>query len=329
MNENLDRFDVVIIHGLWSYHSFAASRIIARKRRRNPSRTPQLFVMPHGMLDPWFQTDPSRRFKAIRNSIYWQVAERHVIGRADAVLFTSREEKRLARTTFFGYRPGREIVTGFGTVAPPPCDPGMEEQLARACPTLGPGPFLLFLGRIDPKKGLGILLPALADHIATMPAEGRFPRLLLAGPGWDSPHGRRIRELIGSDPLLREHVVVSGMLEGGSKWAALHRCEAFILTSHQENFGVAVAEALSCGSPVLISDKVNIWPEVRDAGGGLVEEDTVRGATALLLNWFGLAPAQREAMRKAAHEAYLRHFRMEDCARAILHAAAHGRSRSI
>jgi glycosyltransferase involved in cell wall biosynthesis len=109
--------------------------------------------------------------------------------------------------------------------------------------------------------------------------------LVIAGPGWDSEYGRRIKELIRehgawSRELGEIHMV--GMLEGGAKWGALYGCEAFILPSHQENFGIAVVEALGCGRPVLISDKVNIWREIVDDGAGLVEEDSVKGTARLL-----------------------------------------------
>ncbi len=59
------------------------------------------------------------------------------------------------------------------------------------------------------------------------------------------------------------------MLTGDLKWGAFRAAEAFVLPSHQENFGIAVVEALACGKPVLISDKVNIWREIVEDGAGL------------------------------------------------------------
>jgi len=109
--------------------------------------------------------------------------------------------------------------------------------------------------------------------------------LVIAGPGWDSEYGRRIREQIqeqGGGSRERGAIHAVGMLDGDAKWGALHGCEAFILPSHQENFGIAVVEALGCGRPVLISDKVNIWREISEDGAGLVEEDSVEGTARLL-----------------------------------------------
>jgi hypothetical protein len=76
------------------------------------------------------------------------------------------------------------------------------------------------------------------------------------------------------------------MLSGAAKWGALYGCEAFVLPSHQENFGIAVVEALACGKPVLISDQVNIWREIVEDGAGLVEGDAEEGVEKLLRKFF-------------------------------------------
>ena len=78
--------------------------------------------------------------------------------------------------------------------------------------------------------------------------------------------------------------------------------------SHQENFGLVVAEALAVGTPVLISDKVNIWREISDGGAGFVQPDTQAGAQQLLSNWIGLSAEQQDQMSLAAKAVYLEHF---------------------
>ncbi len=85
-----------------------------------------------------------------------------------------------------------------------------------------------------------------------------------------------------------------GMLKGDAKWGAFRECEAFILPSHQENFGIVVAEAMSCGRPVLISNKVNIWREIEIDGAGLVAADDLAGATTLLRRFLMMAPSDRK-----------------------------------
>src|SRR5690606_39791764 len=107
-----------------------------------------------------------------------------------------------------------------------------------------------------------------------------IPDLVIAGPGLNTLFGSRLKKLaVGSS------IHFPGMLEGAEKWGAFSGCEAFILPSHQENFGIAVVEAMACGKPVLISNKVNIWQEIITGGGGLVGEDTEESTYLSLKTW--------------------------------------------
>jgi glycosyltransferase involved in cell wall biosynthesis len=120
------------------------------------------------------------------------------------------------------------------------------------------------------------------------------------------------------------------MLEGAAKQAAFGRARAFILPSHQENFGQVVAEALSAGTPVLISDKVNIWREVRGAGAGLVAPDTVAGTTQMLRDFLSLAHSDEAKLRAATRPCYDKHFSVPAAAsdlEAVLLDAARSRLR--
>jgi glycosyltransferase involved in cell wall biosynthesis len=98
------------------------------------------------------------------------------------------------------------------------------------------------------------------------------------------------------------------MLTGDAKWGALYGAEAFVLTSHQENFGIAVAEALACGTPVLISNQINIWHEIAQDKAGLVADDTLAGAEQLFQQWKNLSPADKVAMKHAAQATYANRF---------------------
>ncbi|MFN4087198.1 MAG: glycosyltransferase [Spirosomataceae bacterium] len=260
LNNYLSDFDTVIIHGLWLYHSFATIRAIEKLKRKGLP-APKVFVMPHGMLDPWFQLSPSRRWKAFRNEIYWSLIERHVVNKADGILFTCQLELELARTTFWGYRPRREINVGYGILPPPPC----TEEISIAFQH--PRPYFLFLSRIHEKKGVDILIAAY-QKLRKENTTGTIPDLVIAGPGLESTYGQKVKGLVL--PEFKEYISFVGMLSGDKKWGALYSCEAFVLPSHQENFGIAVVEALACGKPVLISDHVNIWKEVAGSQCGIV-----------------------------------------------------------
>ena len=113
-------------------------------------------------------------------------------------------------------------------------------------------------------------------------------------------------------------IVWPGMLSGDLKWGLLRLAEAFVLPSHQENFGVAVAEALACGTPVLISNKVNIWREIAGDQAGLVDDDDEPGTTRLLKQWLALTPDRKTAMRENAERSFHSRFEVAHAAAALI-----------
>ena len=114
-----------------------------------------------------------------------------------------------------------------------------------------------------------------------------------------------------------ERVHFPGMLRGDAKWGAFYAAEAFALPSHQENFGVAVAEALACGTPVLISNKVNIWREIAADGVGLVEEDDLAGTARLLARWRALTVAERAEMGAKSRPVFQRRYNVREVPRIL------------
>ena len=261
LRELASQHDLVIVHGLWQYHGLAAWRAL------HGGATPY-WVQTHGMLDPWFKhTFP---LKHLKKWAYWPWAEYRLLRDAQAVLFTCERERQLARQSFWRYR-AREQVIAYGTAAPPGDAVLQRQQFLARWPELQGRRLLLFLWRIHPKKGVDLLIEAFAAVAGTDPAL----QLVVAGPdgvGWQAALEARARSL-----GVAERVSWTGMLSGDLKSGAFHAAELFCLPSHQENFGIAVAEALACGLPVAIAEPVNICREVAEAGAGLVHADTVAG----------------------------------------------------
>jgi glycosyltransferase involved in cell wall biosynthesis len=104
------------------------------------------------------------------------------------------------------------------------------------------------------------------------------------------------------------------MLEGDEKWGAFYNCQAYLLPSHQENFGIAIVEALACEKAVLITDKVNIYREIEEGGGGLVSADTFNGVLGVLKKWEALSKTEQEEMGKNAFLLYQKHFDVKSAA---------------
>ncbi len=308
--ENFQRFDVVMIHGLWLYHSQATIEAIYKLKKTN-TIYPKVFVMPHGMLDPYFQKAEERKFKALRNVVYWKLFENNVINKADGVLFTCEEELLLARTTFPNYKPQREINVGYGIQAPPAYTEAMKAVLLEKVPQWDGKPFLIFLSRIHSKKGIDLLIKA---YLKLEQELRNLPQLIIAGPGLDSPYGKQINDL----SLNSENIILPGMLSGYAKWGAFYESEAFVLPSHQENFGIAVVEALACSKPVLISDKVNIWREIKSGQGGIVEKDTEADTYKLLKKWLELSSSEKIEMSENAQKVYATKFTIAQGAKSLI-----------
>jgi glycosyltransferase involved in cell wall biosynthesis len=295
----MEGFDIVIVHGLWQYHSYVVSSLWRSTKKKKP----YLFVMPHGMLDPYFQKAPDRKLKAIRNWFIWKLIENKLIKRADGILFTCHEECRLARLTFPGYKPAKELVTGLGVSAPPVFTISMGEAFQKKAPGLMGEKYILYLGRIHEKKGVDLLIKAYTAILKNYPLT-KPPKLVIAGPGAETVYGKKIVEMAAVSNRANDSIHFTGMLMGDEKWGAIYGCEAFILPSHQENFGIAVAEAQACGKPVLISDKVNIWREIKSAGSGLVEEDTLAGTEKLLTTWIEMNQQKKSSFEQKSKNSF-------------------------
>ncbi|WP_299797827.1 glycosyltransferase [uncultured Maribacter sp.] len=306
---NYNNFDIVIVHGLWSYHSYAAIKGILSYKKDNID-IPKIYVMPHGMLDPYFQKASSRKLKALRNDIYWKFFENKVINEADGILFTCEEELLLARTTFPNYKPKKEINVGYGIQPPPMYRPEMQEAFVEKVPTWNRSPHLLFLSRIHPKKGVDLLIEA---YLKLEKELDDLPQLIIAGPGLDEAYGSAMQKLAAQS----KNIIFPGMLSGDAKWGAFYESEVFVLPSHQENFGIAVVEALACAKPVLISNKVNIWREITKGNGGIVKDDTSTETYKLLKDWFTLNNEQKAQMSTDARNVFLEHYTIEQAGKQL------------
>jgi len=295
-------YDAVFVHGIWQYHSFAAWRALRK------SGVPY-YVFTHGMLDPWFKR--AYPLKHLKKWLYWPWADYRVLRDARAVLFTSEEERLQARQSFWLYRV-REQVVAYGTSAPPQNHTELREGFLGTHPDLRGRRILLFLGRVHEKKGCDLLVRAFAEAANVAPTL----HLLIAGPD----HTGLVERLkaLARDLGVAGRISWPGMLCDAMKWGAFYSAEAFVLPSHQENFGIAVAEALGCGVPVLISDKVNIWREIRAHGAGLVEADTVQGTSKLLRGWLNLSSVERAAMGERARDLYRARFTVNAMAESLL-----------
>ena len=280
LKQNLARFDGVVIHGLWQWHSYGSYGVVR-------GRVPYL-VFPHGMLDPYFKRAfPLKHWK---KQLYWLAREYRVLRDAKAVCFTTTIERNSAVETFWPQQ-WRAVVASLGISEPEGDRVAQREMFLGRYPQLRSRRFFLFLSRIHRKKGCDLLLGALARLAREHPDLD----LVMAGPDEEGlqPQLEAQAKELGID----RRVHWTGMLGGDLKWGAFFAAEAFVLASHQENFGIAVVEAMACEVPVLISDKVNIWPEIVQDEAGIVNADTVDGTYRSMTALLAMNAEERRRMR--------------------------------
>jgi glycosyltransferase involved in cell wall biosynthesis len=289
------RFAGVFVHGLWQWQGAGT-----RKALRHLPATPY-YVFPHGMLDLWFRTAfPVRH---ARKAIYWKLWENRVIRDSAGVIFTAEDERSRGRDTFQPWLAKTEPIISLGTTPPPRPLEELRAVFDTRFPALRGERLLLFLGRLHPKKGCDLLIEAFRR---VAPPQ----HLVFAGPNENPAFEAALRERAKG---LR--VTFTGPLYGDDKWAALAAAEVFALPSHQENFGMAVAEALAASVPVLVSQRVNIWREIVEDGAGLAEADDLAGTIRLLERW---QTADLAAMRAAAQRCFAARFDIRRTAENLL-----------
>ena len=195
----------------------------------------------------------------------------------------------------------------------PPTSPTQHsvEAFLQRFPELRGKRIWTFLGRIHPKKGLDLLLKAFRK----VNAEHTNIHLLVAGPG-DLSYVSSMRRL-ASNAGISPSVTFAGPLYDEDKWAAFKVSELFVLPSHQDNFSMAVAEALAMGVPVCISDKVNIWREISSSNAGVVCADDLPSLIGALKRWSQYTGDERLAFSKRARACFEAHFRVEQMAKKL------------
>ena len=292
LKANVARFDLVFVNGVWNYNTLAAHRALA-------GTDIPWAIFTHGMLDPYF--NEAFPLKRLKKSLYWHARLSRVFHDATAILFTCEEEKLLARRSFSRYNV-REMVVPYGTFGPQVDTTAAAEEFLTRFPTLRGKRLAISLGRIHPKKGTDILIEAFAATLA----KDRAWHLVIAGP--DNTGWQRELEALAARLGIADRITWTGPLHGDAKWGALSASEVFVLPSHQENFGIVVAEAMACGLPVIVSSKVNIWREIVSYWAGLVAEDTLEGTRAALHRWSQLTAEEIAAIgqrsKKCFHEMF-------------------------
>ena len=311
--QHAPEFDLAHIHALFSPVSTATAAIARYKKL-------PYILRPLGTLDP-ADLQKKRRLK----QIYAALLEQPNLAGAAGVHFTSVQEAKVSER--FGTTP-RELVLPLGVdsallqtaslVATPQAVSAQattSTTLATRPQTITPRskPRLLFMSRIDPKKGLDLLIPALEQLLT----EGLEFHFVLAGSNpQDSAYEQQIRDRLQASSL-GQHTTIAGFVTGDQKLELLRSADLFVLPSYYENFGIAVAEAMAAGVPVVISDQVHIWHDIQQAKAGWVTSCNTVQLTAQLRSALE-DPTERQQRSKNAQLHAQTHYSWDAIAQQVI-----------
>lgn len=248
LDAHVSEFDLVHVHAVFSHSSIAAGR--SCRRHGVP-----YIVRPLGSLDPW-----SLGRHSLRKTVLMRLATRQLLSEASVIHYTSDEERRLAEQALPWLPRGVVVPLGIETAV----FEGVSE------PASSSERYVLAMSRLHEKKGLELLLGAFHDVVGEASGTGSQDgwRLLIAGEG-DAAYVRQLRA-VASEGAARDRIVFTGWVAGPERRRCLRGASLFVLPSHQENFGIAMVEAMACGVPPLVGPGVNLSAEIESAGAGWV-----------------------------------------------------------
>jgi glycosyltransferase involved in cell wall biosynthesis len=298
LKANVLRFDIVHIHALFSFSSTLAARIAYR------ANVPYV-IRPLGVLNRWGMEN--RRPFLKRRS--FQMIELQILRRAAAIHYTTEAERLEASVV----HPGVAQLASFVIPLPvdPPSTPVSAQDFTKRFPNAAGRKVILFMSRLDPKKGIELLLQAFVSVREGEPES----LLIIAGDGEDR-YVQALRKL--ADELrISQDVLWTGHLGPAEKAAALAAATVFVLPSYSENFGIAAAEALAAGVPCVLSDKVALAEKVQQGISAIIvpcEVTAIAQAVSQLLS----QPEIQEQMSERGREVAAQYFSARAVGEALL-----------
>lgn len=242
--------DIFHINGLFDHFSVLAPLVLSK---------PYVLSVRGSLMREAFNLGCVRR---VKKNAYMHLVGNRIVEKAMAIHVMCEEELQNF-VYFFPKLCGKVRIVPNGIDLKDFDISESTRDLGDRFPQLKGKPYVLFMGRLHPIKGLDVLIKAFK-----MLSARNDLLLVLAGPDTDGYAGEVRRQV--SVARLDEKVVFTGMLSGTEKIGAIKRAKAFVLSSYSENFGMAVVEAMACGTPVVVSDKVGIYREIRANKAGVV-----------------------------------------------------------
>ncbi len=249
--KGIKKYDVVQVTTVWNFPVLAASIgcLISKK---------PYMIMACGTLYPEAINLKSKYLK----KVYYYLVARHYINNASAILYNSKDEKE--RVADFLHIKNKSFVVPLGLDLSEFKYLPEEGLFKQRHPVLKGKRYILFLGRIHPKKGIDILVEAFKE----LAKDYNDLYLVIAGPDNDD-YKKEIEKKLKEYHLL-EKALFPGLLSGQEKLSAYVDAEVYVLSSYSENFAVTIIESIACGTPVVISNKIGIFEVIQKHSAGVI-----------------------------------------------------------
>lgn len=300
LEEAVDFADILQVHSVWTYPPHAAGRVA--RRRGIP-----YVIRPAGTLQPWALGNGG--LKRIKKSVYFHLIAKALMGRAACVQAASvQEAEQVQRLGHSG--PVTVIPNGVDVARLDEGDAGRAEAF---WPVVKDRPVVAFMSRLSPEKGLDLLIPAWAE-LTRLPSCAEAV-LVIAGPDCRG-YQATVRAMIEAHGVASS-VLLVGMVHGATKSSLLKRADVFVLPSYSENFGIVVAEALACGTPVVTTTGTP-WEELNAVDAGRWVPPTKEEIGRALRELLSMSQTRREQMGRRGAALIREHYTWDQAARRFL-----------
>ena len=295
LKQHLSEYDIVHMHGIWHFGSLAPFLV--------PNHVAKVITI-HGLLDRW-AIDHSKWKKKIVSTLY----QKRLLGKADLIQINNTDEEQDV-LHYLGYRPKNMVIVPNGMkvsdyVNLP--DKGIFRKKQDLSDT---HQIVLFMGRLNIKKGLDLLLPGFEKIHKEVPEA----ILILAGP--DDGYKEETENFIRKHQLA-DRIRMVGMLTDGDKKEAFSDANLFVLPSYSEGFSIAVLEAMTCKVPTVVSDRVGFGDYIKKYHAAHLTPLTIDGVAEGILKILQ-QPSYADELRKRAYTMVTENFDISVVANQLL-----------
>ncbi len=278
LQQHAHEYDVIHCHGLWHFGTLAPFMI---------DRTVAKVITIHGVLDRWVYARHNWK-KQVMDTL----AQKAYLRRADLVQINNTDEQADV-LRYLGHPHPNVVMIPNGVKMSDFANLPPKNQFRQKFNLPIDRKLVLFMSRLNAKKGLDLLLPGFRDYVKT------HPDTVLALAGGDDGYEATARQFIAQHNL-GDSIRLVGMLTGDDKKAALADADLFTLPSYSEGFSMAVLEAMAAGTPALVSDRVGFGETIRQhEAAGLLSSLTADSVTAGLESLLGNDQLRQRVARNA------------------------------